>query len=331
MTPETAAQSVLKLRDEAFLNAPDADLSAQQIDLLDSGFEGIILAAPQRARPLTDGKLPLAVGIASDGIRNYDFPPPYNTYLLATDLQNGEVHFRTILRSFKAIESRGGNPLSRRGERPTDEELEGETALVTWVDAAERLFEPIPFTNGPWAFSALYFDQRSNMVCVSIDEPDAPPSPPIDPSLVRAASDGKGLPSFHPNPAAPNAPPDGAAFALADRGAGPDRKIFVTGEIRLPVPPGGRVAPFIIEDRGISVTVTQVMPVSFLLIAPNGGPTWRRETVVPIYVPSPEGSAPAAHFTMELLDAEALEGVRGQSCALYLCAGGHVFGPQMIS
>lgn len=330
MSTYDIAKSVLTITDADYAQAPNIDLQPYQNQLLDLDFEGIILAAPKNALPVTDERLPLVIGVGVEGKRDYDLPPPYNSYLVATNLENGMVHLRPFFRSQKAIEYKLKPKILDQGDRLTDEELEGLSSKVAWFDPVSDLLEPISFSKGRWSFSAVYFDQPSNSEFIEISDEKAEESTPIDISSINPGIGEKDLPSFLPTSSSPEVEEGQAAFAIKVSEEGDFRRVFATGIIKMSIPESGNVSEFSLTDHGTTVKVSQVLPISFLVISKNAGPVWSKEMLVPVYENVAAKAVPSVYFTIELLNDKTLKEFKNTTSAIYLNVSGQLFGPYVM-
>jgi hypothetical protein len=328
--PAEIAATLLDFTDAEFLAAPDIDVHAREVRLLETDFIGIAINAQQRIVVDAQSVLPIAIATRYDGERDWDLPLVDNCLLVATDLSSGQVSVVPALVPPKVLASRGGTRHDRGGAaRPPAEELEGAGAQLSWTELRSRM--AIPWRSGRWSFELVYFDWLSNRVCVELAGAPPAPSGAATPRTVSPlpAAPTPGLPTFQPTDRTPPTPAHGVRFALELDERGPARRLYVDGAFAGPARAHSLVAGMTLADGASACPVAAVVPLTLLLVGANAVYPWRLDLAVPAYgAPAHEDEMLTGCFSLDALAGAPAPGPGDYAC--YVVMDGAIHGPQPL-
>lgn len=327
--PADIASRILDFSNAEFAMAPEVDVHARELRLLDADFEGIAIAAQARLRTDTQQTLPIAFALRCDGERDWDIPISDNCLIVATEMQTGRVRIVPALTPLKVLASRAGPQARSAGPtRPPSEALAGYGAQLGWTEARSRI--QMPWRSGIWSFSLVYFDWVSNRVSVVLEGGAEEPSPAAPPT-VDPLPDGRlaSLPTFVRNSRTPTTPATGVDFQLGVDARGAAKKLILDAAFETRLRPYSLVAGSTLRDAGETRQVAAIVPMTLMLVGIHSLRPWRRTLSVAVY-----GEQAQAGDTVQgcvSMDASAQTDVpEPGTYAAYLILDGAVHGPRTV-
>ncbi len=327
-TPAEIASSLLDFTDAEFAAAPDLDVDAREVRLLETDFTGIAISAQARVAVDAQSVLPVAIAARYDGERDWDLPLIDNSLLVATDLRSGRVSVVPALLPPKVLASRlGPPPDAAAAQRPEPEELEGEGAQLGWTEVRERM--NIPWRSGLWSFTLVYFDWLSNRVSVELAGGSSVPAgfPARLSASPQPAALADGLPTFRQRAGTPPVPAHGVNFQVRLQTQGPSPALLVDASFATPVRAYSLATGLVLSDAGQASPVSAIVPMTLLLVRANAVYPWRLDVAVPAYGPPAQpGETVTGQFALDALAGAPVPGPGAYAC--YVVLDGQVHGPQ---
>jgi hypothetical protein len=329
-SPAEIASSILDFSDAEFMAAPNLDVHAREVRLLDADFTGVAINAQRRIEVDAQSALPIAIAARYGGERDWDLPLMANCLLVAMDTLGGQVAVEPGLVPPKVLASRAGASHDRGGApRPAAEELEGAGAQVSWTEVRERI--GVPWRTGLWSFGLIYFDWLSNVVSVELaGGPPAPPSAGAPPFVSpEPAAPAPGLPTFQRRSRTPPPPARGVSFEVELEAVDTTKKLYVDGAFATPARTYSLVAGMVVPDGGQSFPVAAIVPLTLLLVGANSVYPWRRDLAVPVYrEPVQQDQMVQGCFALDVLAGGSAPSPGAYAC--YLVLDGAIYGPKPV-
>jgi hypothetical protein len=330
LTPTEIAANILDFGDAELMAAPNLDVHAREVRLLDANFTGIAIRAQSKIQVSEQSSLPIAIASRYDGARDWDFPLVDNCLLVATDMHSGRVQVVPGLVPPKVLASRAGG---RRDQgavaRPSPEQLEGAGAQISWTEATSRM--EIPWHGGHWTFGMIYFDWLSNLVAVELTGGAPAGSPARVPLTVRPlpAPEPSALPTYQRQARTPPVPPRGLAFEVTKETVGQLHRLRIDGAFTAPARAYSLVSDVALSDGGQPSPVAAIVPLTMLWVGARDLYPWRLDFAVPVYgAPVQKDQMVEGCFALDALADSAAPKPGTYAC--YLVLDGVIYGPKSV-
>jgi len=322
VTSTQIATQLLNFSDTEYVSGALPDLEQRESILLDEDFMGIAINAPRQLDTNTASTIPVILASRYDGVRGWDIPLRSNCWLIAANPLDGQVSVAPCFQSEKAMESRGGLAPASPGPRPSDEELEGEAAQISWCQGSAQL--NLPWVGGLWELTAVYFDWVSNTVPVKLLGVVSPPLPLA--SAVFPPTSSNSLPTYNRISSTPEAPSEGVSFITRfdadDEGV---QHLYIGSSLRIRKRMGLLLQqPFQVLDCGKSRCVYGLIPLTLLVFGLNNSEYLRFSWQVPVYQILQEDVLDAC-LTLDAFPSDVEVSAGHYRC--YLVLEGRVYGP----
>jgi hypothetical protein len=324
--------SILKFNDDEYFALNDALFSQRESDLLDIDFAGIALNGPNRIVCSERDNIPIIAAISSSGERDYTIDIKKNSFLVATDLLNGNVF---IERAFTSEKDDYYSKVKKDKVGPAPSGLAEQAAQLTIIKVNEKI--PVTWNTGKWAFTLIYYDWVSNSITIHLigDDPISPvfaPAVDPDPDLDYI----KSFPAYVPVELSPPLPKPGLSFLLDTRIKDGRQLLKLYASFSFKIRAFNILeSPLVYEFRNKQrVNVTVVAPLSLLLLTKNNRLPRIINLVVPVYdSPSPakESENIQGYCALEVLSFAGIKALAPEEYICYIIMSGNVYGPQLIN
>ncbi len=329
-TSNEVAASVLKLRtDEFFADQPDLD--SREFRLLDAGFEGVAVSAPESVNVDKPGKLPIVVAVGKTTRRQWEVHEPKNLSVIVWEPETAKIHVADA--SPPRVKRPPEEIVSRMPPEPDEEPPYARLAGVRRLEdeIMDRL--ALPWRPGSLRAACVHFDWLSNVAAVELTGEDAAPEGEpveIDPEPSSEGGEAGGLlkkartplPSYESGATTPSCGEPGAAVSIPSKLVTSDR-LPVYGAFAVParewhVDDSDTVHMGLGERK---LPVVAIVPVTLLIFALDLPDPLRFDLGVPVYGQARPRPGEMLHgsFAINALAGEDAHLAAGEYAAYVIC------------
>jgi hypothetical protein len=316
-------RQVLDFSDQQFFSPDPEAIATREARLLELDSEGIALGAPTQVDTRHLNRLPLMLAVRFDGRRSSEFPVAANTVIVAADPDGGRVELAPVLKQPASVH----HPAEQRSRAASSTGLAARAAKIMPIDAESLL--QLPWSAGRWSFTVLYYDWASNAVTIELTGRSGTPNPAaatIPKSLTppaRCTADVDALPCYRKTADGLVPPELGLVFTTTYQRRAQKNQLLLRGSFALKPP--AQVHP---ESDAESPTR---VPITLLLLGANAD-RWRLDFGVPANIHGSGAAARAVgYLALDVLELPEKPPLEQSRYAAYLVAGGHVYGPRIIT
>lgn len=315
--PEHADALLQALSDKTLHHFDDKASSDLAMAAILRGYQGVRVRAPAQVDLAAQDELPVIQLRSSTTLRAWEVLPRRNTALVAVDAASGAVRCGGCYPSAKReVPTRSQDPATR----PTSEDGPSPMADADALPARDLL--KLPWRAGALHLTVLYYDWPSNTVTARLGAGAAPPAPLSAAESLSAAKLPAALPAGITVLSSARAS-GGADTSITVGASKPDpRHLWISGEVKLPLPAGGVVAT---PGGGVAGVVRGA-----LLFLRRDSPTPAQVDLaipVPGAAALPAGVPVQARFAVDLGPAA----LRPGETLLYLVVGPAIAGPLRLT
>ncbi len=329
VSTEDILGSILKFNENEYFRLNDMILSERESELLDIDFMGIAINGPKQIECNRYVFLPIVMGLRYSGERDWTVDLKKNCFIIATDIDSGNVF---VSRALTSLKDEYSSFEDEEGDGPLPPGLAEAATVVLKIDANEKL--PLTWNTGKWAFCLLYFDWVSNTIGVDLIGPD-----PVDPGFAGEIDPEPNqggitaLPAYVKIKQTPELNKRGLSFFIETKkeNGKPLLNLFAAYSIKIRASHIPETAIELEFENGQIEEVAAIIPLTLFLLVKNNKLPVQIDLSVPIYGnPIQEGEQVLGYCALEILSAAGIHDIFPGEYVCFLLMEGIAYGPQKI-
>lgn len=314
-------QKLIALKDKALFNFKEKDLTDIEFQLLDIRDNGIAINVSEKTNWEGNDTFPLLLISKSSGKHEWEFPLVEHSYLVGTNLFDGEVFVEKLF-----VNDREREPVIETYTVQDTSELPIASAFASIINLHD-----IPWltpSNDQWKILIIYQNWISNSVNIKLEGDDIEEQI-IPQSIIPPFNNDKPVPSYIKNNHTPAMPDEGLNFSFSYDQCDLAVSLTCSGSFNVVAHP----YHFIFEKPELTKfkeKIIAVVPVTLLLISKSGKEFIQTNWHIPIYKSSGV-SLPQklqGYFTIDVLDTNKNIALWNNEYLAYMVIDGNVYGPK---
>jgi hypothetical protein len=320
---------ILDFKENEFFSSNQALVASREDELLGLDYMGIAINGPKKIICEKQDILPLFVAIRVSGKRDWEVNLQKNCYIVATNLNNGNVSIAKTYFDPKELKNSDEEPPVNS---PMPPGLSIAAAHLSDINVRKQI--SMSWNNGLWALSVIYYDWVSNRVDVTLIGKEVP-----DPVRVQKVypetnlGDTLALPCYVITPKIPKLIDTGALFNMEYSQVKGKENLTIYGSFSLNTQEKYLPESTVIHalTKGTGKRVAAIVPATFIMLALDAKAPIRFNWNLPVYGAKLQKGMPAkGAFAIEVLSAENLKEIKPCDYVCYLAMDGIIFGPKMV-
>lgn len=314
---------LITLKDKALFNLKEKDLTDIEFHLLDVVDSGIAINTPEKITWGNNEVFPLLLFSRSTGKHEWEFPLVEHSYLVGTNLFDGEVFVEKLF-----VNDREREPVSETYTVQDTSELPIASAYATIIDLYDISW--LTLTNGQWRFLIIYHNWISNSVSITFEGDDTNYEI-IPQSIIPPVSKDKSIPNYSQNNHTPPLPDNGLNFNLTYDKSDLKESFTCSGSFNIDSLPYHYVFEESEKTR-YNREICAIVPVTLILIPNQGDQFIQNNWCIPVYNENNSRSSKKlkGYFTIDVLDSPNNVTLLHNEYLAYMVIDGNIFGSKEI-